>query len=202
MVSLWDSLLRATTLEAVFLAALVEKFIPVLPSYVLYPAIGIGAEDGWDLALRCAVGVAGSLGGALGWYGLGAWLGEGRTQALVARHGRWLFLSTALYTRLAEGYRRHPAGATILGQFVPTVRIFQALPAGVLRLPLPGFLAATALGSAGWIFLLAGAGHLLHRQGWAAAEAGLAVLAGLVALELGAVLVLRLLRRPAAAAAV
>lgn len=200
--SLWDSLLRAASLEAVFLAAMVEKFIPVLPSYILYPAIGIGAEDGWDLALRCAVGVAGSLGGALGWYGLGAWLGERRTRALVARHGRWLFLSTALYTRLTEGYRRHPAGATILGQFVPTVRIFQALPAGVLRLPLPGFLAATALGSAGWIVLLAGAGHLLHRQGWTAAEAGLVVLAALLTLELGALLVLRLMRRPSAAVAV
>ena len=53
MVNTLDVLLRAASLEAVFLAALVEKFLPILPSYVLYPAIGIGAEDGWTLAARC-----------------------------------------------------------------------------------------------------------------------------------------------------
>lgn len=190
-----EALLQAATPGAVFLAAMIEKFIPILPSYILYPAIGISAADAWDLALRCLVATAGSLGGALAWYGLGAWVGEARTQALVRRHGRWLLLSPALYARLVADYRRHPAGLTFLGQLVPTVRIFQALPAGVLRLPLPSFLAATAWGSLCWIVLLAGAGHLLHRQGWEAAEAGLTVLGAMVVLELGAALVVRFFRQ-------
>ncbi|MGX9964134.1 DedA family protein [Roseomonas sp. F4] len=178
-----DALLRAASLEAVFLAAMIEKFLPILPSYVLYPAIGIGADDLWSLAARCLVAMAGSLGGALAWYGLGAWVGERRTLSLVTRHGRWLLLSPRLYGRLMADYRRRPGWLTLLGQLIPTVRIFQALPAGVLRLPLVPFLAATALGSLGWIVLLAGAGHLLHRQGWTAGEAGLAILAALLTTE-------------------
>ncbi len=190
-----ETLLRAASLEAVFLAAMVEKFIPILPSYILYPAIGIGAADVWGLAARCLVAMLGSLGGALAWYGLGAWIGERRVLALVQRHGRWLLLSPQLYARLMADYRRRPAGLTMVGQLIPTVRIFQALPAGVLRLPLPAFLAATALGSLGWIVLLAGAGHVLHRQGWAAGEAGLTVLGAMVAVELGALVVARGVRK-------
>ncbi|WP_164867772.1 DedA family protein [Rhodovarius crocodyli] len=190
-----DTLLRAASMEAVFLAALIEKFIPILPSYLLYPMIGIGAEDGWALAMRCLVATAGSMGGAVAWYWLGAWVGERRTQALVERHGRWLLLSPALYGRLMADYRRKPAGLTFIGQLIPTVRIFQALPAGVLRLPQMPFLMATALGSLCWIALLAGSGHFLHRLGWEAGEAGLTVLGTMVVLEVGAALVTRAVRR-------
>lgn len=195
VVTTLDTMLRAASLEAVFLAAIIEKFIPILPSYILYPAIGIGAGDGWELALRCVVATIGSLGGALAWYGLGAWVGERRTAALVERHGRWLLLSPRLYGRLVAEYRRRPAGLTFVGQLIPTVRIFQALPAGVLRLPLPAFLVATAWGSLCWIIVLAGAGHMLHRHGWGAGEAGLTVLGTMVAAELGAALVVRAVRR-------
>jgi alkaline phosphatase len=194
-VSALDALLRAASPQTVFLAALIEKFIPVLPSYVLYPAIGIGAEDAWELAARCLVATVGSLGGALAWYGLGALAGPRRTRALVERHGRWLLLSPGLYDRLMADYRRHFGWLTFLGQLIPTVRIFQALPAGVLRLPLPGFLAATALGSLCWIALLSGAGHLLRSKGWEAGEAGLAVLGAMVAVEGGGALLAWLLRR-------
>lgn len=190
-----DTLLSAASPDMVFLAALVEKFIPILPSYVLYPAIGIGAADVWDLAERCLVATAGSMGGVLAWYGLGVWAGPRRTRALVERYGRWLLLSPALYDRLMADYRQRSGRLTFLGQLIPTVRIFQALPAGVLRLPLLGFLAATALGSLSWITLLAGAGHVLRSEGWQAGEAGLAVLGAMVLIESGGALLAWLLRR-------
>ncbi|MBR0663930.1 DedA family protein [Roseomonas hellenica] len=186
--ALLELLLQATSLGDVFLAALVEKFLPVLPSYVLYPAIGMGAPGVWDLVLRCFVATLGSLGGAMVWYVLGAIIGPARIERLVARHGRWVLLNPRLYERMASTYRGRPLGLTFLGQLVPTVRIFQALPAGVLRLPLAPFLAATALGSFCWITALAAAGHLLHELGWAAGEAGLTVLLTLVAAEAAAAL--------------
>lgn len=191
MIAEIEALLDAATLPDVLLAALVEKFIPVLPSYVLFPAIGMGAQGIGDLLLRCLVAAAGSLGGALAWYLLGAAIGAGRVRRLVERHGRWMLLSPALYERMSLAYRRRPFAITLLGQLVPTVRIFQALPAGVLRLPLRPLLAATAIGSLGWIVPLAGAGHVLRLYGWTAAEAGLTLLAALVAIEGTAVLMLR-----------
>lgn len=186
-----DRMLGAAGLHHVFLAALVEKAIPILPSYVLFPAIGMGAATMPDLLLRCAAATLGSVGGALGWYLSGALIGAARVRRLVRRHGRWVLLRPQLYDRMAAAYQRRPFAITVLGQLVPTVRIFQALPAGVLRLPLLPFLAATGLGALCWIVPLAFAGHVLRRYGWTAAEAGLALLLGLVVVEGSVLLIAR-----------
>ncbi|MGO1079524.1 DedA family protein [Inquilinus sp. CA228] len=186
-----DRVLGGVGLPQVFLAALAEKAIPVLPSYLLFPAIGMGAATVPDLLLRCAAATLGSVGGGLGWYLSGALIGPVRVRRLVKRHGRWVLLRPQLYDRMAEAYRRRPFAITVLGQLVPTVRIFQALPAGVLRLPLLPFLAATGIGALCWIVPLAVAGHVLHRYGWTASEAGVALLLTLLVLEGSALLIAR-----------
>jgi membrane protein DedA with SNARE-associated domain len=191
-----DRVLAGAGLHHVFLAALAEKAIPILPSYILFPAIGMGAATVPDLLLRCAAATLGSVGGALGWYLSGALIGPDRVRRLVRRHGRWLFLTPQLYDRMAAAYRRRPFAITVLGQLVPTVRIFQALPAGVLRLPLLPFLAATGIGALCWIVPLAVAGHVLRQYGWTAPQAGLALLLGLIVVEGSALLIAR--RRVAA----
>jgi alkaline phosphatase len=178
-----NGLLNAVELQTVFLASLVEKFVPVLPSYVLFPAIGAGSSTTQDLAVRCLVAVFGSIGGAAGWYGLGAAIGEQRVRSLVARYGKWLFLKTGRYEEMTASYRRAPFLITVLGQMMPTMRIFHALPAGVMRLPLGPFLLATALGASVWICVLAVAGYTLYREGWSIAQIGAGLFAGLVAIE-------------------
>jgi len=183
-----DGLLKAVDLKTVFLASLVEKFIPVLPSYILFPAIGAGAATGGDLLWRCLIAALGSIGGAVGWYAAGVAIGEDRVKSLVERYGKWLFLKPRLYDQMSTSYRRNPFMITVLGQMVPTVRIFHALPAGVLRLPFGFFLLATALGALGWIGALAGAGYILHLQGWSVSETGLGIFAGLVATEVAVLL--------------
>jgi alkaline phosphatase len=179
----FDRLLQAVDLQSVFLASLVEKFIPVLPSYVLFPAIGMAASDSVDLSLRCLIATIGSVGGAAGWYLVGASVGPSRVRRLVLRYGPWVFLKPQLYERMTVSYRNRPFRVTAIGQLIPTVRIFQALPAGVLRLPLLPFLAATAIGAQGWIVPLAGAGYVLRRQGWSAPEVGLGLFGALLMIE-------------------
>ncbi|WP_315834844.1 DedA family protein [Bradyrhizobium prioriisuperbiae] len=186
-----DDVLKTADLASVFYAALVEKFIPVLPSYVLFPAVGMGAAGTTDLMLRCLVAAAGSIGGAIGWYLLGAMIGPLRIRQVVLRYGRWILLTPRLYERIATSYQRRPFGITFAGQLIPTVRIYQALPAGVLRLPLLPFLLATAIGALCWIVPLAVAGHILRAHGWSAAEAGLALLATLLTTEGVALLIVR-----------
>ena len=186
-----DDALKTADLSSVFYAALVEKFIPVLPSYVLFPAVGMGAAGTIDLMLRCLVAVTGSIGGAVGWYLLGAMIGPSRIRHVVVRYGRWVLLTPRLYERLSASYQRQPFAITFAGQLIPTVRIYQALPAGVLRLPLLPFLLATALGALCWIMPLAAAGHVLRAHGWTAAEAGLALLGVLLSIEGAAALLVR-----------
>ncbi|MBY5775413.1 DedA family protein [Rhizobium leguminosarum] len=183
-----DAQLNAVDLKTVFLASLVEKFIPVLPSYILFPAIGAGAATSQNLVCRCLIAVLGSIGGAVGWYAAGVAIGEDRVRSFVERYGMWLFLRPKLYNQMSTSYRRNPFIITVLGQMVPTVRIFHALPAGVLRLPFGSFLLATALGALCWISALAGAGYILHLQGWSVSETGVGIFAGLVATEVVALL--------------
>lgn len=179
----FETLLEVVDLNNVFLASLVEKFIPVLPSYILFPAIGMAASDISDLALRCAIAMVGSVGGATGWYAVGAGIGERRVKYLIGRYGKWIFLKPRLYEKMSDSYRDNPFGITLLGQMVPTIRIFQALPAGVLRLPLGQFIIATALGALCWIVPLAGAGYALRRQGWSVLEIGAGLLTTLLIVE-------------------
>lgn len=178
-----DELLEATNLKYVFLAALLEKFVPFLPSYVIFPAMGMAAAGAPELWLHCLVAVLGSVGGASCWYVLGALVGPARVRQLIARHGRWFLLNLSLYDRIVSSYRGRPFLLTLVGQMIPTVRILQALPAGVLQLPLPAFLVATGVGAFCWIMPLAVAGHVVRAWGWTAAEAGSGLLAVLVVTE-------------------
>jgi len=178
-----NGLLEVVDLRSVFLAALLEKFIPILPSYVLFPAIGMGATDTRGLLLRCITATIGSVGGAAGWYLLGTLIGPLQVQRFVKHYGRWIFLSPQLYDRIAASYRRWPFGMTFIGQLIPTVRIYQALPAGVLQLPLLPFLVATGIGALCWIAPLTIAGHSLRQYGWTASEAGMGMLVVLLTIE-------------------
>ncbi|MCH3765184.1 hypothetical protein LZC20_09935, partial [Campylobacter coli] len=55
--------------------ALLEKFIPVIPSYVLFMLLGMTVPDGSGLGLAILVTTIGSAAGALGWFALGWLLG-------------------------------------------------------------------------------------------------------------------------------
>ncbi|TCM52562.1 membrane protein DedA with SNARE-associated domain [Rhizobium sp. PP-F2F-G48] len=178
-----DALLDAVDLKTVFLASVLEKFIPLLPSYVLFPAIGAGASTVEDLIVKCLIAASGSLCAALAWYGVGVAVGEQRVRSVVERYGKWLLLKTSLYEQMSSSYRNNPFMITVLGQMVPTVRIFHALPAGVLRLPLAKFLVASALGSLMWVSILAGCGYALHLQGWSVSETGAGLLVVLIVTE-------------------
>ncbi len=178
-----DGTLHAVSLGSIFAVSILEKFMPIVPSYVLFPAIGMGAIGPIDLLLRCLAATVGSVGGAAGWYLLGALIGPRRVRSFVGRYGRWILFTPQLYERSATLYRHRPFIVTLLGQLIPTIRIYQSLPAGVLRLSLPSFLIATGIGAFCWIVPLATAGHMLHHYGWTASQVGLMLLAVLLAVE-------------------
>lgn len=71
-----------------------ENLFPPLPSEVIMPMAGFTASGG-DLSLAGVLiaGTAGTLSGALFWYGVARWLGEKRLKRWAGRHGRWITLS-------------------------------------------------------------------------------------------------------------
>jgi membrane protein DedA with SNARE-associated domain len=149
----------------VFLLMLAENIVPPIPSELIMPLAGFTAARGQlSLVLVILAGTAGSLLGAVLWYFVGKRMGLERLKHLAARHGRWVTLSPADVDRADDWFRRHGAKAVFFGRLIPTVRTLISVPAGIADMPLPGFLAWSALGTVLWTTLLAGAGYLLQSQ--------------------------------------
>ena len=182
-------------LIGVFLVTALEKFIPVIPSYVMLLALGMSAPDLPRLTMMLGMTVVGSLCGSAGWFAIGRTLGEQRIERLVARFGRYVLFPLPTYHRLAASYRRNRFGVTAFGQTIPVARVYLGLPAGVLKLPAMSFLAAATLGILVWNlpflllgFALKGTSHSLFYVGLRASIA-------LVAAEFLIVALVGLVRR-------
>jgi membrane protein DedA with SNARE-associated domain len=177
--------------------ALAEKFLPMVPSYIVFMLVGMMAASGHsELVVAVAATAIGSTIGALGWYGLGLAVGPTRIEVLIERFGRFIFLKPALYHRMARAYRRNHFWVTVVGQTIPVVRIYLSIPAGVLNLAVLNFLGATLIGSIIWSGPLLTLGYVLRERSADAAFSGLLVVAVLVGFEFLVLLSWRLTRHP------
>lgn len=175
--------------------AIVEKFVPLIPSYVLLMCLGMAVPDGATLILTIMATTAGSVIGALGWYGLGSLLGARRIEDLVARFGKYVFLRPSLYARLVNAYRSNHFWVTLIGQTLPTARVYLALPAGVLRLEPWAFLAATSIGTLIWNMPFLSLGYALRDSGHDPVGVGFWVAMALVGAEVAILLGLHFWRK-------
>lgn len=165
--------------------ALAEKLIPIVPSYVLLLFLGMTTvTDANDLVLTMLATTLGSTLGGYCWYRLGRAIGAHRIETLVSRFGRYIFLSQSLYERMTQAYVHNQFRVTLIGQLIPTVRIYLALPAGVLGVAVRGFLVATMLGALAWNAALLTLGYALRHSDRDPVSIGLIVITGLVASEL------------------
>lgn len=183
-------------LIGVGLLAFGEKIIPVVPSSVLLLFLGMRTISGWgDLILTIGATAAGSAAGALCWYGCGRAFGRARSEAWVARYGRFIFLSPSFYRRMADAYRRDHFWVTLLGQTIPMVRLYLPIPAGVFEIAPGAFAVATLLGCVAWNTPLLILGYALRDTGHDPFYVGLLAVAGLMVAELAFLFMLRV--RPA-----
>lgn len=172
--------------------AMGEKLLPIVPSYALLVFIGMTiVPDPDTLILTITATAAGSTAGSLCWYGAGRAIGSHRITAAVRRFGRYVFLSSALYRRMAGAYRRNDWCVTALGQLIPTVRVFMPLAAGALGLGLWNSMLAILLGSLAWNTPLLTLGYLLRNTGRDPLYVGLLALCGLIATEIVVLVALR-----------
>ncbi len=146
----------------VVLLMILENLFPPLPSELILPAAGFAAAQG-KLSLPGVVlaGALGSVVGTLPLYYLGRVVNEERLVVWADRYGRWLALSGKDVRRADDWFDRHGPRAVLFGRMVPGIRSLLSLPAGMSGMALPSFLLYSAIGSALWATLLAGAGYLL-----------------------------------------
>ncbi len=141
----------------------VENLFPPIPSELIMPLAGFEAASGrlsfWAIVIA---GTLGSMAGAVLWYAAGRVFGLARFMWLIDRYGFWLTISRDEADRALAWFARWGMMAVFVGRLVPGVRTLISVPAGLAAMPLPAFLAVTALGSFLWVMILALAGYLLE----------------------------------------
>lgn len=186
--------LLSYSLAGVAAIGLIEKFIPVMPSYVMLVLFGMTlVSDNSDLSAIILCSTAGSIVGGILWYSFGRLIGAERCDRFVARFGKYILLKPELYERLSNAYKRNHFWVTTIGQVVPTARIYLALPAGVIGLPITPFFIATAIGTLAWNGPLITLGYILQNSGWSPVTAGTIAVLTLITIE--AIVLLAVLRR-------
>ncbi len=109
------------------------------------------------LWLIILVGLAAILGDAVG-YRIGLHMGRH-----LFRRPDGRFLKRSYLLRTQAFYERHGGKTILLARFVPIVRTFAPIVAGVTGMPYGRFVAWNIAGGAGWVLGLLGCGYFLGR---------------------------------------
>ncbi|EAQ75860.1 MULTISPECIES: DedA family protein [unclassified Synechococcus] len=155
---------------AIFGAMFLENLFPPIPSELIMPLGGFYVQQG-QLGLVPVVlaGLAGTVLGALPWYGVGRLVNEERIEHWLERHGRWIGISPQELHRSRNWFSRHGTALVFWGRLVPGIRTLISVPAGIEMMPLVPFLIWTTAGSLIWTLLLTVAGMALG-EGYANVE--------------------------------
>ena len=143
----------------VFLAALIETIIPPIPTMAVFPTAGfIASQNGLGLPELFLLGILGGLGASIGStiiYLIALKLG--RTALL--KYLKYVKVSEKKLTKVEQWFQRYGDKAVLFGRMIPVFREMISIPAGLLKMKLPKFLAYTILGSCGWSMTLVFIGY-------------------------------------------
>lgn len=143
-----------------FLMLLDSANIPI-PSEVIMPFGGILAGEGkLNLHLVALAGAVGSLLGSAFSYWIGAVLGK----EFLIKYGKYVLLRPSEIETAERWWNRFGMKAVFFGRFIPLVRTFISLPAGLYRANFGLFLLLTFLGSLPWCYLWATIGFMVGRR--------------------------------------
>ncbi len=115
-------------------------------------------NDFFNLILICTLVVfSGILGNTVGY-----WFGAASGPYLFKREDGFLFKKKHLYTA-KEFYDKHGGGAIVFARFLPIIRTFAPIVAGIVRMEKHKFALYNIVGCILWAFVMLFAGHYLYR---------------------------------------
>lgn len=136
------------------LMAMESSIFPVPSEVVMAPAAFWAAQGKMDFWGVVVVGTLGSYFGSLVTYLVSRSLGLPVIHHLSKRYGKLLFLSEEKLRQAEAWVLRHGVVGIFIARLLPVVRHLISIPAGVFRMPLGPFSAATLVGSSLWCFVL------------------------------------------------
>jgi membrane protein DedA with SNARE-associated domain len=141
-------ILETTAYAGAFILMALESMIAPVPSEAVMPFVGFLVTDGkWNLWLAVLSTSLGSLAGSLASY----WMGYYGGKPLVLKVGRYLLLNRH-DLELTERYFNRKQGlyTVFLARFIPVIRHFISIPAGMGKMPLGPFMLVSVVGATMW----------------------------------------------------
>jgi len=146
----------------IFVLMTLESTVAPVPSELVMPFAGFLVTDGkMNFLAVILVSSAASLTGSLISYFI-AYYGE---KEMVHRFGKLLLLDKTELNWTERWFRKHGDATVFFSRFIPVVRHLISLPAGLARMRLRSFVAATLAGATIWNTFLLWAGIQL-RENW------------------------------------
>jgi len=138
----------------VFHAALIETIIQPIPTMAVFPTAGfIASQNGLELHELFLLGIVGGLGASIGStviYLIALKLGR----TVLLKYLKYVKVSEKKLSRVESWFQKYGDKAVLFGRMVPVFREMISVPAGLLKMKFPKFLAYTILGSCGWSITL------------------------------------------------
>ncbi|MBV9989028.1 MAG: VTT domain-containing protein [Chitinophagaceae bacterium] len=157
-------------------------FVAGIYSTNIANALIANGNEYFDLVLLLVlISLAGIAGNAVGyWFGrkVGPTMYEWRENLLFKR--KYL-------VQAHDFYEKHGGGAIVIARFIPIVRTFAPIVAGIVRMNAKKFIFFNVIGCVAWVFSMLFGGHFLQK--WILAQFGFDLREHLEVIVLGIVLV-------------
>ncbi len=158
--------------------------IPI-PSEAVLPVGGVLAGKGqMNLHTVALMGTLGSVIGSLISYGFGAFLGHD----FLMKYGHFMLMRKSEIVHAERWFEKWGLQVTLWGRFVPVIRSFVSLPAGMFRSNLAVFTLYSFIGSIVWCYLWTYIG-LKVGENWKLIEGNMKIVDGVVFAVLGLLVV-------------
>ncbi|MBL8060237.1 MAG: DedA family protein [Chthonomonas sp.] len=144
-----ESVVHSLGYSGIFLLMLLDSTNIPIPSEVIMPTGGSLAKQG--KLIFWIVGFAGSFGTVIGSC-LNYWIGHKLGVEGLEKYGKYLFIRKKEVQHGEEWFSRYGQHVTLWGRFIPLVRTFISLPAGIYGMNFTRFLIYAILGATPWCY--------------------------------------------------
>jgi membrane protein DedA with SNARE-associated domain len=142
-----QGMVRAGGYPAVFALIALESTLVPIPSELVMPFAGFMAWKG-EFSLPVIL-VINSVGAVIG-SGVCYWIGVVGGKPFLVNYGKYFLVRRHEIERTEAFFARYGKTTIFVARFLPVIRHIISVPAGIARMPLPGFFLQTFLGSTLW----------------------------------------------------
>jgi membrane protein DedA with SNARE-associated domain len=142
-----QDVVKALGYPGVFLFITLESTLIPIPSEIVMPFAGyMASKHDFSLPVLLIINSTAALLGSGLCYGIGVVGGK----PFLENYGKYFLVRQHDIARTEAFFAKHGKKTIFIGRFLPVIRHVISVPAGIARMPLPGFFLQTFLGSTIW----------------------------------------------------